>query len=82
VRRIGLLLEEMVCQDAELSALDRKLAGVYAAASKIAVDERPPVLKSEQRGWIKGRNESFWEHNGEAVVLWGYGSPEMRCKKR
>ena len=161
-------IEEMVCEDAELSALDRKLAGVYAAASKIAVDERPPVLKSEQRGWIKGRNdcwksqsprectasayrlriaelqaryrlvppkgpfwyfcngnprdevvvtffqtdpptliaergdrvslmylqpsgsgskyegrnESFWEHHGEAVVVWGYGSPEMRCKKR
>jgi uncharacterized protein len=161
-------IEEMVCRDDELSALDRKLAGVYAAASKIAVSERPPVLTSEQRGWIKGRNdcwksqtprdctasayrlriaelqaryrlvppkgpfwyfcndnprdevvvnffqtdpptliaergdqvslmvlqpsgsgskyqgrnESFWEHQGEAVVVWGYGSPEMRCKKR
>jgi len=30
----------------------------------------------------QGRNESFWEHHGEAIGVWGYGSPEMRCKKR
>ena len=29
----------------------------------------------------QGRNESFWEHQGEASVTWGYGAPEMRCKK-
>ena len=29
----------------------------------------------------QGRNESFWEHQGEALVTWGYGAPEMRCKK-
>ncbi len=29
----------------------------------------------------QGRNESFWEHQGEAVVTWGYEAPEMRCKK-
>ena len=161
-------IEEMICKDAELSALDRRLAEVYAAASKIAASERPPVLKAEQRGWIKGRNdcwksddkrkcvnenyrrriaelqaryrlvpkngpfgyfcndnprdevvvtffqtdpptliaergdqvslmylqpsgsgskyqgrnESFWEHHGAAIVIWGYGSPEMRCQKR
>lgn len=29
-----------------------------------------------------GRNESFWEHHGEATVVWGYGAPEMRCVLR
>jgi uncharacterized protein len=29
-----------------------------------------------------GRNESFWEHQGEARVQWGYGVPEMRCTLR
>ena len=29
----------------------------------------------------QGRNESLWEHDGEALVVWGYGAPEMRCKK-
>jgi uncharacterized protein len=161
-------IEEMVCRDKGLSALDRRLAEVYAAASKKAVNEKPPVLKAEQRGWIKGRNdcwksadrrkcvednyrfritelqakyrlvpgtgpvtyacdgdpknevvvtffktdpptliaergdqvslmylqpaasgtryqgpnESFWEHQGEAVITWGYGAPEMRCTKK
>jgi uncharacterized protein len=143
------------------------LAEVYAAALKQASDEHPPVLKTEQRGWIKGRdecwksndqhtcveaeykrrsaelqaeyrlvpgtgpvtyacdgnpsnqvvatffptdpptliaehgdsvslmylqpsgsgtryqggNETFWEHQGEARVTWGYDAAEMHCKK-
>ena len=158
-------IEEMICKDEKLAALDRKLAEVYGAASKKAADEHPPVLKAEQRGWIKGRNdcwksddkrrcvegayvlriaelqaryrlvpgkgpilyacdgdpkneviatffqtdpptliaergdqvslmylqpagsgskyqgrnESLWEHQGEAIITWGYGTKEMRC---
>ena len=30
----------------------------------------------------QGRNESFWEHQNEARVTWGYGSPAMHCQKR
>lgn len=161
-------IEAMICEDRELSALDQRLAGVYAAASAKAANEHPPRLKAEQRGWIKGRdecwksddksgcvrdaylrriaelqaryllvpangpvryacdgnpanevvvtffqtepktliaergdsvslmylqpsgsgtkyqgrNEMFWEHQGEAVIQWGYGAPEMRCKKQ
>jgi uncharacterized protein len=160
-------IEALICGDEELSALDRKLSGVYAAASRIATNEHPPMLKAEQRGWIKGRNEcwksddkrgcvqgeyllriaelqaryrlvpgtgpvrficdgnpanevvatffqtspptliaergdgvslmylqrsasgaryrgrneTLWEHQGEALITWGYGAPEMRCKK-
>jgi uncharacterized protein len=161
-------IEELICNDDELSELDLKMAEVYAAAAKKAVNEHPPVLKAEQRGWIKGRNdcwksadrrqcveesyrrriaelqaryrlvsangpfwyicdgdprnevvvtffktdpptleaergdqvslmylapsasgaryqgrnESFWEHQGEATIGWGYGSPKMHCSKR
>ena len=160
-------IEAMVCHDNGLSALDRKLAGVYAAAAAKATNEHPPVLKAEQRGWIKGRdecrkrekardcvereykeriaelearyrlvpgigpvfyacggnpanevivmffqtdpqtliaergdsvslmyvqpsgsgaryqgrNETFWEHQGEALVTWGPAAPEMHCTK-
>lgn len=160
--------EGIICRDKDLSALDRKLAEVYAAASRQAAQESPPVLKVEQRGWIKGRNdcwkkpderacirdeyrrriaelqaryrlvpgkgpvvfvcggnpanevfvtffatdpptliaqheasvklmyvqpsasgakyegrnETFWEHQGEATITMGFGEPEMRCKKR
>ena len=161
-------IEKMICADDELAKLDRELAKVYAAASKKALNQHPPVLKAEQRGWIKGRNEcwksddkrrcveesyrrriaelqakyrlvsangpvtyfcdgnpknevvatffqtepptliaergdqvslmylqpsgsgtkyqgrneSLWEHQGEALITWGYGSKEMKCKKR
>jgi uncharacterized protein len=161
-------IEAMICKDEGLAAMDRKLAEVYAAASHKAVNEHPPVLKAEQRGWIKGRNEcwkdddkrrcvenqyvlriaelqakyrlvpasepvlyacdgdprheviatffqtdpptliaergdrvslmylqpsgsgakyqggneSLWEHHGEAMITWRYGSPEMQCTKK
>jgi len=52
-------IEAMICGDDELSALDRTLADVYAAASKRAADEHPPRLAAEQRGWIKGRDECW-----------------------
>ncbi|MFG6432770.1 MliC family protein [Roseateles sp. LYH14W] len=28
-----------------------------------------------------GRNESYWEHQGEARVIWGWQSAELRCTK-
>jgi uncharacterized protein len=160
-------IEETICRDGGLSALDRRLTEVYAAAQAKARNEQPPVLQAQQRGWIKGRdecgksgdrracveqsytlriaelqaryrlvpgtgpvayacggdarnqvvvvffptepptlyaergdsvslmflqpsgsgsryqgrNESFWEHHGEALVTWGHGAPEMRCRK-
>lgn len=27
----------------------------------------------------QGRNESYWEHQGEARVVWGWQAPELRC---
>ncbi len=164
----GNSIEKLICADDQLATLDRKLAEVYAAATKKAADEHPPMLKAEQRGWIKGRdecwksddqrgcveksyrlriaelqakyrlvpaiasvtyfcdgnpkdevsatffktdpgtliaergdqvslmfqqmsasgaryqgpNESLWEHQGEALITWGYGSKQMKCKKR
>ena len=52
-------IAERVCQSAELSALDRQLAEVYAAANQQAGNPQPPVLKAEQRGWIKGRDDCW-----------------------
>jgi uncharacterized protein len=158
-------IEKMICADDGLAALDRRLAEVYSAAAQKAVNDHPAVLRAEQRGWIKGRNdcwknadrrqcvdqsyrrriaelqaryrlvpangpfwyscdgnprnevvvtffetdpptliaergdqvslmflepsgsgskyrgrnEALWEHQGEATIVWGYGSPEMRC---
>jgi len=30
----------------------------------------------------QGRNETFWEHHGEAMITWGFGAPEMRCRRK
>ncbi|MCV2364884.1 MliC family protein [Paucibacter sp. DJ1R-11] len=156
----------LVCADAGLAQLDQQLSQVYGQALKKAAKERPPLLKAEQRGWVKGRdecwksqdkpacvkdsyvhriaelqaryrllpaqgpfrwacdgnaakevvvnffatepptlvaefgdssslmfaersasgsryvgrNESFWEHQGEARIVWGYQAPEMVCR--
>ncbi|AEY01389.1 lipoprotein [Oceanimonas sp. GK1] len=158
-------IEALICNDPGLAARDRQLAGVYRQALARAASEQPPMLRAEQRGWIKGRNEcwksedkqacvreqyelrtaelqaryrlvpergpfrftcngnpanevvvtffdtepatliaeygdrvslmyaqpaasgsryegrneSFWEHQGEATIQWGYQAPEMRC---
>ena len=29
----------------------------------------------------QGGNESFWEHQGEALITWGRDAAEMRCRK-
>jgi len=29
----------------------------------------------------QGRNESFWEHQGEALVTWGFEAPAIKCQK-
>lgn len=50
-------IEAMICNDARLSVLDRKLAQVYGEALKIAATQQHPTLRGEQRGWIKGRDE-------------------------
>jgi uncharacterized protein len=158
-------VEALVCKTPALSAQDDQLAKVYKQAQAKAKNEKPPTLKAEQRGWLKGRdecwkaddknqcvadqyqrriaelqaryqlvpgkgpvhfvcdkqaakevivtfyatepptliaelgdstalmyaqpaasgskyqgrNESFWEHQGEATVVWGYEAPEMKC---
>ncbi len=64
--------EALICADQALSALDRKLADVYGAASRKAVNEHPPVLKAEQRGWIKGRNDCWKSIDQRACIQDGY----------
>lgn len=65
-------IEEMVCKDDALGALDRKLADVFAAASAKAANEHPPTLKAEQRGWIKGRDDCWKSDDKRACVETGY----------
>lgn len=52
-------IEALICGDEQLSALDRSLSDVYQAALSRAQNEHPPVLRAQQRGWVKGRDECW-----------------------
>ncbi|WP_027966307.1 MliC family protein [Halomonas halocynthiae] len=64
--------EAMICASERLSALDRELSGVYAAALEKAGNQQPPVLKAEQRGWIKGRNDCWKAEDQSECVAYAY----------
>lgn len=59
--------EKLVCEDAELAALDRRLAHRFAAAVEVAegldvgAEETTNALRAMQRGWISGRDECWKE---------------------
>lgn len=66
-------IETLICQHGTLGAKDQKLAEVYAAAlDKLAgvadKDEAISFLKTEQRGWIKGRNDCWKSHDKVACT--------------
>ncbi|MEL6767781.1 MAG: MliC family protein [Pseudomonadota bacterium] len=57
-------VEELICDDAGLAALDRRITKRFAEAVKAlrgGADGKEAVatLRAEQRGWISGRNECW-----------------------
>jgi uncharacterized protein len=60
-------VEQLICRDQALAALDRKLDGVYKAASAKA-RETLSTLRAEQRGWVSGRNECWKAKNADNAV--------------
>ncbi|MCF7982934.1 MAG: lysozyme inhibitor LprI family protein [Thiohalocapsa sp.] len=51
--------EAMICKDAELAELDRSLASLYAVVLKNTPATEKKMLKAEQRGWVKGRDDCW-----------------------
>jgi hypothetical protein len=52
-------VEKLICSDASLAALDRKLDEAYRAVSAKAKGKLATQLCDEQRGWVKGRNDCW-----------------------
>ena len=71
-------VEALVCQDAALAAADRKLAQVFAQAQASAGNVHPPMLRAEQRGWIKGRDEC-WKSEDRPPPTPGTKAPTSCC---
>jgi uncharacterized protein len=51
--------EAMICGDAELSAMDREVDRLYRKIKSQTSGEDFRSIQAFQRGWIKGRNESW-----------------------
>jgi uncharacterized protein len=52
-------VEKLICSDADLAARDRKLDAVYKAVAAKAKGPMLNSLRTEQRGWVKGRNDCW-----------------------
>ncbi|WP_127023304.1 lysozyme inhibitor LprI family protein [Rheinheimera mangrovi] len=61
-------VDQLICSDQELLKQDQQLAEVYQQALAKAANERPPVLKAEQRGWVKGKAECWKEDDKKACA--------------
>jgi uncharacterized protein len=61
-------VETLICKDGGLAALDRVLAGVYDGAVKRMTGAPAAALRTEQRGWVSGRNEC-WKADGIPMYL-------------
>ena len=77
-------VELMICEDAELAALDRIVAERYAAALNVIgkMDTGRQAAKDQlraiQRGWIKGRNECWKASDVRSCVEFAYLSREAQ----
>jgi len=71
-------MEQLICKDADLAALDRSLADLYAVLLKNTPADKQKTLKAEQRGWVKGRNDCWKADDQHACVE---GEYEARIKE-
>jgi uncharacterized protein len=65
-------VETMICKDAELIALDRRLADVYARALKRLPPRSATEQRTAQRAWITERNSCVDEDDPRACVSVSY----------
>ncbi len=61
-------VDQLICSDQELLNQDQQLAEVYQQALLKAANEKPPLLKAEQRGWVKGKAECWKEEDKKACA--------------
>ncbi|MDF3126564.1 lysozyme inhibitor LprI family protein [Rheinheimera sp. 1928-s] len=61
-------VDQLICSEPELLKQDQQLAEVYQQALLKAVNEKPPLLKAEQRGWVKGKADCWKEEDKRACA--------------
>lgn len=68
--------EALICADAALAALDRRITNLYAQALEraegVATSDAAETLRAIQRGWIKGRDECWKSEDLRSCVETAY----------
>lgn len=64
--------EEAICNDEELSALDREVDRLYRKIRSQTTDEDFREIQAMQKGWLSGRNESWKAENPNQFVRDAY----------
>ena len=75
-------VEELICKDAELADLDRSLADLYGVVLKHSSSSEQKHLKTEQRGWVKGRNDCWKSSDQRGCVKREYDTRISELKDR
>jgi uncharacterized protein len=75
-------VEQLICKDAELAELDHSLAELYQTLYKNSPAGEQKRLKTEQNGWIKGRNDCWKSDDQRGCVKSEYESRIRELKDR
>lgn len=73
-------MEELICQNETLSALDLKLTNTYKQA--LVKSSNNSTLKAEQRGWIKGRDDCWKSENKTSCLNDSYQERISELQKK
>jgi uncharacterized protein len=75
-------VEKLVCNDAELAKLDNSLSSLYHQLLKNLSVADQKLLKTEQRGWVKGRDDCWKSDDMRGCVASGYHDRINELKDR
>jgi uncharacterized protein len=65
-------IETLICNDAELAALDHKMDAVFKRAVAKNTGAELKELTAYQRGWIRGRNDCWKAQDKKQCVIESY----------
>ena len=74
--------EQLICNDAELAALDVSMNDLYQLVLKNTPKAAQKQLKTEQIGWVKGRNDCWKADDKRACVKTTYETRINELKDR
>ena len=74
--------EQLICQDAGLAKLDNDLSRLYGTLMKHLSASEQKRLRTEQSGWVKGRNDCWKDANPKACIRGEYEARINTLKDR